>query len=156
MTPGAQTPRSRYLSGFGRCHDRGDHPDDRLEIPRVPFGDVCHGRHVEAGDLAGRGQTAREAGDLATGGERSDLVGNDDKVSTLADLGISRDLAADAVVLAAVPDDVWRDQLDAADAASFGERVAHGWPTPLPVLPETCSDLRRCWWAILSERLYSG
>lgn len=50
---------------------------------------------------------ARDAGDLASGGERTDLVEHDDKVSTLADLGISRDLAAYAVGVAAIPDEVW-------------------------------------------------
>jgi hypothetical protein len=46
---------------------------------------------------------ARQAGDLAEGGERNDLVVSDDKVATLADLGIGRDLAAHAVMLAEVP-----------------------------------------------------
>jgi hypothetical protein len=50
---------------------------------------------------------AREAGDLATGGERADLVEADDKVSTLSDYGISRDLAADATAMSRLPDDVW-------------------------------------------------
>jgi hypothetical protein len=46
---------------------------------------------------------AREAGDLADqGGDRAKS-----DVSTLLDLGISRDLAADAVALARVPDEAW-------------------------------------------------
>lgn len=51
--------------------------------------------------------TARQAGDLAERGTRNDFVVDGDKVPTLADLGINRDLAAYAVQLAQVPDDTW-------------------------------------------------
>jgi hypothetical protein len=47
---------------------------------------------------------AQAAGDLAESHQRADLS---DGVDTLDTLGIGRDLAAYAVKLAAVPDDVW-------------------------------------------------
>ncbi len=51
---------------------------------------------------------AREAGDLATrGGDHTSIVEDVDKAATLDEFGIGRDLAAHAVLLAGVPDEVW-------------------------------------------------
>jgi hypothetical protein len=57
---------------------------------------------------------AREAGDLATEGQWDDQGA----VLTLDSLKINRNLAADAVALAQVPDDLWRKQLDDTDVLS--------------------------------------
>lgn len=56
---------------------------------------------------------AREAGDLVGDGQN---VGDLEGVDTLDSLKISRDLAADAAVLAQVPDAVWREKVAAAEA----------------------------------------
>jgi|SRR5215472_5352295 len=52
---------------------------------------------------------ARQAGDLKDGTGPPEHLSDGTTISTLADLGISRDLAAHAAALAKVPDEVWAE-----------------------------------------------
>jgi hypothetical protein len=70
---------------------------------------------------------ARERGDLAEGkGHRKANVGTDD-ISTLADLGIARDLAADAVLFTRLPNDTWSDYLAQVATRTGLASLARQW-----------------------------